>query len=110
MKSVARLTPLLAIALLASACAHSIQVHAPAEGCSTLVAGRWGEPVPSAVLQDSGDAALDWQLFGIGQTGQLNIANRDKADALETIRRCEARDAAAIERIERPWWRRLGPG
>ncbi|WP_420478215.1 hypothetical protein [Brevundimonas sp. FT23028] len=83
---------------------------APAEGCSTLIASRWGEPVPSAVLQSSDDPAMDWQLFGIAQTGQLNIANRDKADALETIRRCEARDAAAIRQVERPWWRRLLPG
>jgi len=84
-------------------------VLAPAEGCSTLIAGRWAEPVPSAVLENSGDAALDWQVFGIAQTGQLSIANRDKADAIETIRRCEARDQAAI-RQTRPWYRRLAPG
>nr|WP_314437626.1 hypothetical protein [uncultured Brevundimonas sp.] len=97
-------------ALLASGCASSIQVLAPRDGCSTLIASRWAEPVQSAVLEDSGDAALDWQLFGVAQTGQLNIANRDKADALETIRRCEARDAAAVRQIEGPWWRKLWPG
>jgi hypothetical protein len=105
-------TLLLLTAMLspAAGCASSIRVHAPIEGCSTLIASRWGEPVPSAVLQQTDDAALDWQLFGIAQTGQLNIANRDKGDALETIRRCEARDAAAIRQIERPWYRRLLPG
>lgn len=91
-------------------CASSIRVLATAEGCSTLIASRWTEPVPSAVLGTSDDPALDWQLFGIAQTGQLNIANRDKADAIETIRRCEARDAAAVRQVERPWWRRLGLG
>lgn len=101
---------MLATALLASGCASSIQVLAPRDGCSTLIASRWAEPVRSAVLDDSGDMALDWQLFGVAQTGQLNIANRDKADALETIRRCEARDAAAVRQIERPWWRKLWPG
>lgn len=74
------------------------------------MASRWGEPVPSAVLDNSGDPALDWQVFGIAQTGQLSIANRDKADALETVRRCEARDAAAVREVERPWWQRILPG
>lgn len=106
----AKLILLSATALLASGCAGSIRVLSPAEGCSTLIASRWAEPVASAVLQQSDDAALDWQLFGIAQTGQLNIANRDKTDALETIRRCEARDAAAIRQVERPWYRRLLPG
>lgn len=85
-------------------------MHEPSEGCSSLIAGRWSQDVPSAVLEDTGETPLDWQLFGIAQTGQLNIANRDKADALETIRRCEARDAAVVERLRRPWWAVLQPG
>ena len=97
MRYAVKLTLLCATLLPVAACASSIQVLAPRDGCSTLIASRWAEPVPSAILQDSGDPALDWQLFGIGQTGQLKIANRDKADALETIRRCEARDAAAVK-------------
>lgn len=101
----AKLTPLIVTALLASGCAGSIQVLAPAEGCSSIVAQRYREATPSAVLQDSGSAELDWQLFGLAQTGQLNIANADKAALLETIERCEARDAAARREIERPWWR-----
>ncbi len=105
-----RLTLLSAMLTLAAGCASSIQVLAPREGCSSLIASRWAEDVPSAVLEHSGDPALDWQLFGIAQTGQLKIANRDKADALETIKRCEARDAEAVERIGRPWWARLRPG
>lgn len=95
---------LCATLMLAAGCATSTPVLAPSEGCSSLIAGGWAEDVPSAVLAESGDVALDWQLFGIAQTGQLNIANRDKADALETIRRCEARDTAVVERLGRPWW------
>lgn len=110
MRYAVKLTLLLGMLLPVSACASSIQVLAPRDGCSTLIASRWAEPVPSAVLQNSGDAALDWQLFGIGQTGALNIANRDKADTLETIRRCEARDAEAVRQITAPWWDRLWPG
>lgn len=110
MRYAVRLTLLCAMLTPAGGCASSIQVLAPRDGCSTLIASRWADPVQSAVLENSGDPALDWQLFGIAQTGQLNIANRDKADALETIRRCEARDAAAVRQIERPWWRKLWPG
>lgn len=110
MTSAVRLILLLAIAAPVSGCASSILAPAPAEGCSTLVPSRMAEPVPSAVIGDSGDAALDWQLFGVAQTGQLAVANRDKADALAIVRQCEARDARARERIERPWWRRLVPG
>lgn len=105
MRYAVKTTLLCAMLMLAAGCATSIQVRAPSEGCSSLVAGRWAEDVPSAVLGDTGDAALDWQVFGIEQTGQLKIANRDKSDALETIRRCEVRDAEIIERIEKPWWR-----
>ena len=110
MRYAAKTILLCAMLSLAAGCASSVQVLAPSEGCSTLIASRWGEPVPDVVLEDSGDPALDWQLFGIGQTGQLKIANRDKADALETIRRCEARDAAAVRQITRPWWSRLRQG
>lgn len=59
---------------------------------------------PSAVLQDSGDGALDAQVFGIEQTGQLNIANRDKADQFAIITSCERRDAASLRKITAPWW------
>lgn len=107
MRYAAKLTLLCAMLTLGAGCATSPPVLAPRDGCSTLIADRWAEDVPSAVLERSGDAALDWQLFGIAQTGQLKIANRDKADALETIRRCEARDAQAVERIEQPWWQLL---
>lgn len=109
MRYAAKLTLLCAMLMPTAACAPSIQVLAPADGCSKLIAGRWAEDVPSAVIERSDDPALDWQLFGIAQTGQLKIANRDKSDALETIRRCEARDAAAARQIERPWWQ-IWPG
>lgn len=103
---VQRLTPLLVIALLVSGCATSIQVPAPAEGCSSLIPARWREPVASAVLGETGDPALDWQLFGLAQTGKLNEANDRSAAVIETVEACEARDAQARRRVERPWWGR----
>lgn len=105
-----RLTPLAVMLSLVSGCATSIQVPAPAEGCSSLIPARWRQPVPSAVLGESGDAALDWQLFGIAQTGKLDEANDRAGAAIETVEACETRDAAARRRVERAWWRRVVPG
>lgn len=105
-----RLTPLAVTLSLVSGCATSIQVPAPAEGCSTLIPDRWRQPVPSAVLGETGDPALDWQLFGLAQTGKLNEANDRGAAVIETVQACEARDAAARRQVERAWWRRVVPG
>jgi hypothetical protein len=49
-------------------------------------------------------------VFGIEQTGQLARANGRTSDVVEIVTSCEARDAAAVREIERPWWRRLLPG
>jgi len=38
------------------------------------------------------------------QLGRLDTANAYKAAVLETVERCEKRDAAAVERLQRPWW------
>ncbi len=101
-----RRIPLAVTLLLVSGCATSIQVPAPAEGCSTLIPDRWRQPVPSAVLGESGDAAQDWQLFGIAQTGKLNEANDRGAAVIETVQACERRDAQARRQAERAWYRR----
>ena len=63
-----------------------------------------GRVTPHAVIGASGDAALDWQLYGVAETGQLNIANNDKADGLLIIQRCEARDKRAFDKITAPLW------
>ncbi len=81
-----------------------------APGCSSLARGVLGAPTPHATLQDSGDPALDWQLYGAAETGQLNRANDDKATGFAIITRCEARDADLRRDLERPWYRRLLPG
>lgn len=125
----AMLKPLtLAMTLLCGACAGSIQVQAPTAGCSTLLADRWRQPVETAVLDpvavgtvvgappsDQAAAraqaeAARWQMFGVRQTGQLSKANGNTADVIETVERCEARDAAAVRQITRPWYARLRPG
>lgn len=104
MRSAVRLTLLLGLAFFASGCASSTLVPAPSEGCSVLAEHLLDRDTPSAVLTESDDPALDAQLFGIGQTGQLKLANRDKRDGYLTIKRCEERDAAAQRRINAPAW------
>jgi hypothetical protein len=46
-----------------------------------------------------------WTAFD-GQTGRLDTANAFKRAIVETVERCEARDAAAMAGLRRPWWRR----
>lgn len=105
--------PLIALLLtlpLVGACAGSTQVLAPTVGCSSLIPAGWTEPVPSAALPPVDAVEADWQVFGIEQTGQLARANGRTSDVVEIVTSCERRDAEAIRRIERPWWRRLVPG
>ena len=92
------------IALLVASCASSRAIRPPAEGCSTFAAPILSRVTPHAQLGNSGDAALDWQLYGVAETAQLNTANRDKADGLAIIQACEARDQRAYRRINAPWW------
>lgn len=89
---------------LAASCASSNVLTAPAEGCSRLAEPVLGRVVGHATLGDSGDAAKDWQLYGLDETGRLNQSERDKADGLSIIQRCEARDLAAARRINAPAW------
>ncbi|WP_426050609.1 hypothetical protein [Brevundimonas sp. SL161] len=65
---------------------------------------------PHAEIGDSGDVALDWQLYGAAETGQLTKANDDKETGFAIINACEVRDATITARLNRPWWRTLSPG
>lgn len=79
-------------------------------GCSELARPILTRVTPHAVIGNTGDPALDWQLYGTGETGQLNKANDDKATGFAIISGCEARDAQIRTHLERPWYRRLLPG
>ena len=91
-------------ALLVASCASSSVLTAPAEGCSSLVPDSMKARVPHATLGDSGDATLDWQLYGTAETGQLNIANSHIVSGWAIVSKCEARDAATARRINAPAW------
>lgn len=99
----AKLLLLIVTASLAASCASS-RVVAPADGCSTLAASILTRETPHAEISDTGDAAQDWRLYGVAETGQLNVSNRDKKDGYTIIRSCEERDAAAARRINAPWY------
>lgn len=99
-----KLILLLATASLAASCASSRAIRPPAEGCSSLAEPILGRVTPHAAIGASDDAALDWQLYGVAETGQLNIANNDKADGFAIIKKCEARDKRAYDKITAPWW------
>ena len=51
-------------------------------------------------------AALD-HLTEFQQTGRLDVANGRTRDAIEIVERCEARDAAAVQKARRGWFKRL---
>lgn len=71
-------------------------------GCSELAKSVLMTPTPHAAIQNSGDAALDWQLYGTAETGQLNIANDRALTGYRIVSACEVRDAEVANR--RPWW------
>lgn len=100
---------LTATALLAIACASCSTVPI-ATGCSELARPILTRETPHAEIGDTGDAATDWQLYGVAETGRLNQANDDKRTGFAIINACEVRDATVRQRLDRPWWRMLLPG
>lgn len=60
--------------------------------------------MPSAALPSLQAASVDWQTFGIAQTGQLDKSNGRTRDSVQIVAKCEARDAAALRRLNARWW------
>jgi hypothetical protein len=71
-------------------------VTAQSAGCSSLIPSEWEKGVDPAPLPD-GNTIGDWIAFGDAQTGKLDTANDRTASTIGIVRRCEARDAAAIK-------------
>ena len=56
------------------------------------------------------DSSKEWVNFGIAQTGQLNLSNRDKELAQLMLQQCELEGEGALTRARqalKPWYRRL---
>lgn len=105
----AKLPLLIATASLAIGSA-SCNTVPTATGCSELARPILTRDTPHAEIGNTGDPALDWQLYGTAETGQTNKANDDKRTGFDIINRCEVRDAQIREQLQRPWFRRMLPG
>ena len=103
--------PLLLTAIACSAIASASCSSVPiATGCSELARPILTRATPHAEVPSTGDPALDAQVYGIAETGQLNKANDDKQIGFTIINDCEVRDEANRRHINRPWYQRLLPG
>lgn len=94
------------IALAVSACATTPPIAAIPNACSELIADSLRADVPPSPLPDEeATAGSLWEALR-GQTRQLTRANDYKAAVIETVERCEKRDAATVKALTRkPWWR-----
>lgn len=75
-------------------------------GCSELARSVLITPTPHADVGETGDPAVDAQLYGVGETGQLNKANDRAVTGFHIINGCERRDEE-VRRSLRPWYQRL---
>jgi hypothetical protein len=77
-------------------------VYAPKSRCSQLVEDVYNQPVPDAPTPVLGATDLDtlknWINFGVGQTAGKRTEHERSIAKFEIIKRCEERDAEAIEK------------
>lgn len=77
-------------------------VYAPKSKCSQLVESIYNQPVPDAPAPtDAGDplATLkNWINFGVAQTANKRTEFERARVTFEIIKRCEERDAEAIQK------------
>lgn len=85
-------------------CAAGPPIAATSTACSSLLPSDWRTPVPGAPLPAGGTVG-DWVSFGDAQTGQLDKANDRTVSAIGIVERCEARDAEAVRKARKPWWK-----
>ena len=92
--------------LLAAGCASGRHTLELPTACSSLVGPSLRADVPP-VAMPAGDATAGdvWTALD-GQTGRLDIANNNRRAVLEVVEGCEVRDAATVQRMNAPWWRR----
>lgn len=77
--------------------------------CSDLIPQELVDDTPHAPAPKS-SAENEWVNFGLGEVGQLNIANRDKRLANDLCKRVEALNEQAqknAERRNKPWYKRI---
>jgi hypothetical protein len=97
-----RLMALGPMLLAVQACALSPTISAPPPACSILIPDDWADgvkhaPAPAQAGSDA-DLVKAWAYFGVSEAAQVEIANSRTRDAIGIVRRCEARDAAAVKK------------
>lgn len=75
-------------------------------GCSSLLPDEWKKPVDAPPIPD-GDTVGDWISYGDQATGKIDILNERLHAAITINERCEARDAAAVKKAGRGFFRGL---
>ena len=85
-------------------CALSPPVSAPPPPCSNLIPDDWGvgvkhAPAPATTADSSLlDRLKAWTGFGVAEAANVEIANQRTKDTIGIVARCEARDAAAVNK------------
>lgn len=94
----------LAMLPLVAGCVGSPSIYAPTSACSTLIPETWVDgvklaaPAPVDESMTADDIAKLWQQFGIDQTVVAITGNERFAAGVGIIRRCEKRDAEAVQK------------
>ena len=100
-----RLMLLVPMLLAVQGCVGSTLVSAPPPACSSLIPDDWAAGVkhapPPAQETDPVARLKVWIGFGVAEAGNVEIADQRTRDALGIIQRCEARDAAAVNKSRR---------
>lgn len=99
---------LASMTLAAGGCATGRPIVVAQSACSSLVGPSLRADVPPIDLPPAAATAGDLWVALDGQTGRLDTANTYKKAILETVQACEARDAASVKKIMRPWWKVWG--
>lgn len=61
-------------------------------------------------MPDPEGPRVDWQEFGIRQTGQLDLANGRTRDTISIVEKCNAREAEVAKALApRTFWQQLTP-
>lgn len=86
--------------VLLSGCATTVST--PPANCSEFIPVGWKAPIEGYPLP-ADDELKSWQLFGVGQTGNLSKANARQSDTIHIFETCERRT-----NLSRPRKRLLG--
>ncbi len=89
--------------LALSGCVSGRRITIIPPACSSLIGDSLRADTKPVDLPTTEATAGDLWIAFDGQTGKLDDANRVKRGVLETIQRCEARDAEIAK--ARPWWK-----